>query len=503
MSIQNKSTEILNWFSALSQDKKIPKDVISECLEGAIKKALSKKYPDSIDNISVNMDKTSGDISLSINLEVVDCITNPSTQIEHRKASLRNKDVKVGDIITKGIPFNFNIFEINVIRDELMKSIRKLETAQQYELYKNRQGELIMCTVQKVDQDGLLVKIGSEVQGSIKKEHLCKTDRFNIGDTFLAVIEKVIKTPQESYIVLSRASENFVKALFIDGVPEIKEGYVEIMSIARDAGHKTKIAVFADDIKLDPVGACIGPKGSRINEIRSKLSEEKIDIIKYDDNIENFARNIFANSESQSVQYNTDTGILEVVVPDEKKSLCIGRGGQNVRLASQLLNCDLNILSVSEKQDFIKSNFNNTVTTLVNSLDIDESVAQLLAGTGYISVKQIANATIQDLAAIEFFNEEVAKAVHARAEEVYKLKQEDLKNQVIKLGVDPELINSRILAEEHILPLAKSGIKSFEDFSEITVEEMQEILGQNNISKRFCRRIINFAIEKLQQQESQ
>jgi N utilization substance protein A len=501
MSIQNKSTEILNWFTTLSQDKKISKDVISKCLEDAIKKALSKKYPDSVEKIGVDMDKTSGEMSLYINLDVVETISNPHTEIEYSKASLRNKDIKVGDVLKKTIPFNFSFFEINVIRDELTKSIRKIETAQQYELYKNRQGELIMCTVQKVDQDGLLVKIGSEVQGAIKKEHLCKTDRFNIGDTFLAVIEKVIKNPQESYIVLSRASENFVKALFIDGVPEIKEGYVEIMSIARDPGHKTKIAVFSDDIKLDPVGACIGPKGSRINEIRAKLTEEKIDIIKYDENIESFARNIFANSEVQGVQYNGDTGILEVVVLDDKKSLCIGRGGQNVRLASQLLNCDLNILSVSEKQDFIKTHFHNTVANLVSSLDIDESVAQLLAGTGYISVKQIANATTKELSGIEFFNEEVAKAVHARAEEVFKLKQEELRSEIIKLGVDPELIKSGILVEDHILPLAKAGIKSFEDFSEITVEEMQELLGQNNISKRFCRRIINFAIEKLQEKE--
>ena len=307
------------------------------------------------------------------------------------------------------------------------------------------------------------------------------------------MIEKFKKSATESYIMLSRTSENFIKALFKETVPELQDGVIEIVRIAREPGEKTKIAVYCEDRKIDPVGACIGPRGSRIQEILTKVNGERIDVVKFDEDVNQFARNIFSSAEPKSALYNPDTGILEMVVDDDKKSLCIGRGGQNVRLASALLNCDLDVLSVTEKQDSMKEKFEDTTKKLVQDLDIDESIAQLLVGTGFFSTKDIAKSDVKILSGIQFFNEEIAQAVYERATEVYDKEYNFITTELVRLGIEKRLIDTEILTPEIFLLLARVGVKSFEDFKEISVDEMQDIIGKRNISKRFCRKIIKYA----------
>src|SRR3954453_21313774 len=409
--------ELLQVADAVAREKSIDRDEVLIAMEQAIQKAGRSKYGHEHD-IRAAIDRKTGEIKLTRVQEVVDeIVENEATQIPLKAAVRRNPELKVGDFIIDDLPpIDFGRIAAQTAKQVIVQKVRESERKRQFEEFKDRKGEIINGLVKRVEFGNITVDLGRG-EAMLRRDELLPRETFRNGDRVRALILDVREEPRGPQIFLSRTHPDFMAKLFAQEVPEIYDGIVEIRAVARDPGSRAKIAVVSNDSSIDPVGACVGMRGSRVQAVVGELQGEKIDIIPWSPDVATFIVNALQPAEVAKVVLDEDAERIEVVVPDDQLSLAIGRRGQNVRLASQLTGWDIDILTEAEESERRQKEFQSRTTIFMEALDVDEVVGQLLASEGFRTVEELAYVDLAELASIEGFDEETATEIQSRAQD--------------------------------------------------------------------------------------
>src|SRR5271168_3654410 len=407
--------ELLLVADAVAREKSIEREEVLEAMEQAIQKAGRAKYGHEKD-IRATIDRKTGDVRLSRWTEAVETVENEETQIPVHIARKFKPGINVGEFIVDPLPpIDFGRIAAQTAKQVIVQRVREYERKKQYDEFKDRVGEIINGVVKRTEYGNLMVEIG-RAEALLRRDELIPRESFRNGDRVRAYIYDVREEPRGPQIFLSRTHPGFLAKLFAQEVPEIYDGIIEIKAVSRDPGSRAKMAVISRDSSIDPVGACVGMRGSRVQAVVAELQGEKIDIIPWSPNVATFVVNALAPAEVAKVVIDEEAGRVEVVVPDEQLSLAIGRRGQNVRLASQLTRWDIDILTEAEESERRQEEFAERTQTFMDSLDVDETVAQLLASEGFRTVDEIAYVEPRELASIEGFDTDTAAEIQARAQ---------------------------------------------------------------------------------------
>src|ERR1700747_2094230 len=407
--------ELLQVADTVARDKGIDRDEVLEAMEQAIQKAGRSKYGQGYD-IRAEIDRSNGEIRLLRFREVSDVIENEATQIPLADAQRLNPEAEIGDFITDPLPpIDFGRIAAQTAKQVIVQKVRDAERQRQFLEFKDRVGEIVNGLVKRVEFGNVVVDLG-RAEAMLRRDELLPRESFRQGERVRSFVYDVRQEPRGPQIFLSRTHPQFMAKLFAQEVPEVYDGIIEIKAVARDPGSRAKIAVISRDSGIDPVGACVGMRGSRVQAVVGELQGEKIDLIPWSPDIATFVVNALAPAEVAKVVIDEDRERIEVVVPEEQLSLELGRRGQNVRLASQLTGWDIDILTEQEESERRQAEFENRTNTFMTALDVDETVAQLLASEGFRSVEEIAYVDIDDLASIEGFDAETAGEIQSRAQ---------------------------------------------------------------------------------------
>src|SRR6202041_2049054 len=406
---------------AVARGKSIDRTIVLASMEDAMQKAARSRYGQETE-VRAEINPKTGEIRFSRLLLVVDEVENEATQMTLTEAQKKNPSAQIGDWIAESLPpFDYGRIPAQASKQVILQKIREAERDKQYDVYKDRIGEIINGQVKRVEYGNVVVDLGGAGAGEavVRRDELVPREMFRPGDRIRAYVYDVRREARGPQIFLSRTHPQFTAKLFMQEVPEIYDGIVEIKSVARDPGSRAKIAVVSNDSSIDPVGACVGMRGSRVQAVVNELQGEKIDIIPWSPDIATFVVNALAPAEVSKVVIDEDRERIEVVVPDTNNqlSLAIGRRGQNVRLASQLTGWDIDILTESEESERRQADFENSTRVFMEALNVDEVVGQLLASEGFTSVEELALVDSKELAGIEGFDEETANELQSRARE--------------------------------------------------------------------------------------
>src|SRR5512143_2952242 len=408
--------ELLQIADAVAREKSIDRQVVIMAMEDAIQKAAKSRYG-SENEIKAEVDPKTGEIRLARHLEVVETVTMEATQISLEEARRRNPAAQVGDFIAEPLPpLDFGRVAAQNAKQVIVQKVREAERERQYDEYKDRVGEIVNGIVKRVEYGNVVVDLG-RAEAIVRRDETLPRETFRPGDRIRAYVYDVRREQRGPQIFLTRTHPEFMSRLFGQEVPEIYDGVVEVVSVARDPGSRAKIAVRSKDGSIDPVGACVGMRGSRVQAVVNELLGEKIDIIQWSPDVATFVVNALAPAEVSKVVLDEEAERIEVVVPDQQLSLAIGRRGQNVRLASQLTGWDIDILTEQEESERRQKEFQERSQLFIDALDLDEVVGQLLASEGFASVEEIAFVELDDLASIEGFDDETAVELQQRAHE--------------------------------------------------------------------------------------
>ncbi len=457
----------------VAQEKNIDQDSVFSAMEQALEKSARVKYGQEID-IRVSIDRSTGDINLNSYLEVVDMIDEElqSRQILIEDAKKIKTDIKIGEFIIKQLPpIELGRVAAQNAKGVIIQKVREADKSNQYEEYKDKVGEIAVGIVKRVEFGNLIIDLGKS-EAIIKREELIPRETFKNGDRVRAYIYEVKNDLKGYQVFLSRTHPNFLSKLFFQEVPEIYEGVITVKSVARDPGSRAKISVFTEDSTIDPVGACVGMRGSRVQAVVNELQGEKIDIVTWSDNQATFLANALAPAEVSKIFLYEEKSKVEVVIPDDQLSLAIGRKGQNVKLASNLTNLEIDILTEEEESERRQQEFKEKSQQISEVLDVEDVIAQLLVTDGYTTVDSIASETIENIEKIEGFDSDLAKEILERSKNYLK-DQDDANQKIINEKIKDEAlknldgINSHILAE-----LAKSNILTLNDFADLATFEL-------------------------------
>src|SRR5689334_22075281 len=406
--------ELLQVADTVARDKGIDKDEVLEAMEQAIQKAGRSKYGQEYD-IRAEIDRRSGEIRLLRFREVADPIENEATQISLAEAKRLNPDAELGDFITDPLPpIDFGRIAAQTAKQVIVQKVRDAERQRQYNEYKDRVGEIVNGLAKRVEFGNVIVDLG-RAEAILRRDELLPRESFRQGERVRAYIYDVRQEPRGPQIFLSRTHPQFMAKLFAQEVPEIYDGIIEIRAVARDPGSRAKIAVISNDSGIDPVGACVGMRGSRVQAVVGELQGEKIYIIPWSPDPATFVVNALAPAEVAKVVMDEEQRRIEVVVPDDQLSLAIGRRGQNVRLASQLTGWDIDIMTEAEESERRTEEFRTRSQLFIEALDVDDVIAHLLVTEGFTTVEEIAYVAVDELAEIEGFDEDTANEIQTRA----------------------------------------------------------------------------------------
>jgi N utilization substance protein A len=456
--------ELLQIAESVAREKSIDRAIVIAAMEDAIQKAAKSRYG-SENEIRAEIDNDTGEIQLTRLLEVVDAVTMEATQISLKEARKRNKAAELSDFIAEDLPpLDFGRVAAQNAKQVIVQKVREAERERQFEEYKDRIGEVINGIVKRVEYGNIIVDLGRG-EAIVRRDEALPRENFRYGDRIRALIYDVRREQRGPQIFLSRTRSEFMAKLFSQEVPEIYDSIVEIKSVARDPGSRAKIAVLSNDSAIDPVGACVGMRGSRVQAVVNELQGEKIDIIQWSPDAATFIVNGLAPAEVVKVVLDEDAERIEVVVPDTQLSLAIGRRGQNVRLASQLTGWDIDILTEAEESERRQSEFAERYKMFMETLDVDEVIAQLLASEGFTSVEEAAFVEISEIANIEGFDEETAQEIQTRAREYLDRREKELNDKRQKLGVDDDVLELDGMTLEMLVTLGENEIKTMEDFA--------------------------------------
>jgi N utilization substance protein A len=463
--------ELLQIADAVAREKTIDRRIVINAMEDAIQKAAKSRYGAEND-IRCEIDPKTGETKLTRVLTVVEVVENDSTEITVADAKRRNPEAKVGDLIAETLPpLEFGRVAAQNAKQVIVQKVREAERERQHNEYKDRVGEIANGTVKRVEYGNVIVDLG-RAEGIIRRDEMIPRENVKLGDRVRAYIYDVRREQRGPQIFLSRAKPEFMSKLFAQEVPEIYDGIVTIKSVARDPGSRAKIAVISRDSSIDPVGACVGMRGQRVQAVVAELQGEKVDIIQWKQDAAEFIVNALAPAEVSKVVLDEDSNRIEVVVPEGQLSLAIGRRGQNVRLASQLTGWDIDILTEQEESERRQKEFTERSTLFMEALDVDEVIAQLLATEGFESVEEVAFVDTAEIAHIEGFDEETAGEIQARAREFLE-KQEAARDARRKeLGVSDDLNKVAGMTTAMMVALGEAGIKSLDDFADCATDDL-------------------------------
>src|SRR5499425_854049 len=464
MAISANRLELLQIADAVAREKSIDKQVVISAMEEAIQKAAKSRYGQE-NEIKAEIDPKTGETRLHRLRLVVEKVENESTEITLDEAQIRNPAAQTGDLIAEPLPpIDFGRIAAQAAKQVIFQKVRDAEREKQHEEYKDRIGEIVHGTVKRVEYGNVVVDLGRG-EAFVRRDELQPRETFRTGDRIRAYIYDVRREARGPQIFLSRTHPQFMAKLFAQEVPEIYDGIVEVKAVARDPGSRAKIAVISRDSSVDPVGACVGMRGSRVQAVVNELQGEKIDIIPWSQDIPTFVVNALAPAEVAKVVLDEDRERIEVVVPDQQLSLAIGRRGQNVRLASQLTGWDIDILTEQEESERRQAEFQNRTKTFIEALNVDEVVAQLLASEGFNSVEELALVDEKELAGIEGFDEETASELQNRAREYLSKIEAELDTKRKELGVDDAMKDVPGITIKIMVALGENGVKTIEDLA--------------------------------------
>ena len=464
--------ERLQIAEAVAREKSIDRSVVLKAMEEAIQKAAKARYGTDLE-IAVEIDPKTGEDHIYRLMLVVDAVENPATQISLADAQKRNPAAAVGDqIIAETLPpIIFGRIAAQNAKQVIVQKVRDAERDRMYEEYKDRIGEIVHGAVKRVEYGNVIVDLGRG-EGIIRRDESLPRETFRPGDRVRAYVYDVRREQRGPQIFLSRTHPEFMARLFGQEVPEIYDGVVEVVAVARDPGSRAKIAVRSKDGSIDPVGACVGMRGSRVQAVVNELQGEKIDIIQWTPDVASFVVNALAPAEVSKVVLDEEAERIEVVVPDEQLSLAIGRRGQNVRLASQLTGWDIDIMTEAEESERRQKEFAARTELFVSALDVDETLAQLLASEGFATVEEVAYVELREIASIEGLDEQTAEELQNRAREFLDRQAAELDARRIELGVLDELKEIEGLTPAMLVALGEAGMKSVEDLAGCATDEL-------------------------------
>ena len=463
--------ELLQIADAVARDKSIDKNIVISAMEDAIQKAAKTRYG-SENEIRAEIDPKTGQTNLARLLEVVEVVENKATEIDLKQARKKNKEAEIGDFISEELPpIEFGRIAAQSAKQVIFQKVRDAERDRQYDEFKDKIDEVISGIVKRVEYGNVIVDLGRN-EAIIRRDELLPRESFRSGDRVLAYIQDVRREPRGPQIFLSRTSNNFMAKLFMQEVPEIYDGIVEIISVARDPGSRAKIAVHTSDNSIDPVGACVGMRGSRVQSVVNELQGEKIDIVKWSPDVATFVISSLAPAEATKVVLDEEIERIEVVVPDDHLSLAIGRRGQNVRLASQLTKWDIDILTEAEESERRQNEFNEKSEIFIQALDVDEVIAQLLVSEGFLSIEDLVFVETSEISSIEGFDDDTAVEIQSRAKTFIEEEGEKQDAKRKELGVQDDLAQIDGMTTNMLVALGENDIKTLDDFAGCSTDEL-------------------------------
>jgi transcription termination/antitermination protein NusA len=481
--------ELLLVADAVAREKSIDREEVLEAMEQAIQKAGRAKYGHEKD-IRATIDRKTGDVRLSRWTEVVEAVENEETQIPVHIAQKFRPDLKVGEHIVDPLPpIDFGRIAAQTAKQVIVQRVREYERKRQFDEFKDRVGEVVNGTVKRTEYGNLMVEIG-RAEALLRRDELIPRESFRNGDRVRAYIYDVREEMRGPQIFLSRTHPGFLAKLFAQEVPEIYDGIIEIKAVSRDPGSRAKMAVVSRDASIDPVGACVGMRGSRVQAVVQELQGEKIDIIPWSPQAATFVVNALAPAEVTKVVMDEDAGRVEVVVPDDQLSLAIGRRGQNVRLASQLTRWDIDILTEAEESERRQDEFRRRTGLFVEALDVDDVIAGLLVTEGFNSIEELAFTPLEEVGSIEGFDDSIAEELIRRAEQFLLKRDGELTEKRIELGVSEEIASIEVLTPAMLVALGEKGVKTLDDLADLASDELVEIVGETNMDEATANDVI-------------
>ena len=469
--ISANKTELLSIADAVAREKSIEREIVLEAMEEAIQRAARARYGAENDIIA-KIDPKTGDTRLWRVVEVVEAPEDPFKQISVIDAQSRKPGAEIGDVIADNLPpIEFGRIAAQTAKQVIVQKVRDAERARQYDEFSGRMGEIITGVVKRAEFGHVVVDLG-RAEAVIRRDQQIPRETLRLGDRVRALILNVRRENRGPQIFLSRAHPEYMKKLFAQEVPEIYDGVIEIKACARDPGSRAKIAVISNDGSIDPVGACVGMKGSRVQAVVQELQGEKIDIIPWSPDPATFIVNALQPAQVAKVVLDEEDGRIEVVVPDDQLSLAIGRRGQNVRLASQLTGWTIDILTEAEESERRQKEFQERSEMFMTELDVDETLAQLLVAEGFSEINEIALVEIGELAEIEGFDEDLAEELQNRAQEALERREIKAREERTAMGVEDALAEIEGLNEQMLVVLGKAGVKTLDDLGDLATDEL-------------------------------
>ena len=481
--------ELLLVADAVAREKNIDRDEVIEAMEQAIQKAGRAKYGHEKD-IRATIDRKTGDVRLSRWTEAVETMENEETQIPVHIARKFKPEINVGEFIVDPLPpIDFGRIAAQTAKQVIVQRVREYERKKQYDEFKDRVGEIINGVVKRTEYGNLMVELG-RAEALLRRDELIQRESFRNGDRVRAYIYDVREEQRGPQIFLSRTHPGFLAKLFAQEVPEIYDGIIEIKAVARDPGSRAKMAVISRDSSIDPVGACVGMRGSRVQAVVAELQGEKIDIIPWSPNPATFVVNALAPAEVSKVVMDEEAGRVEVVVPDDQLSLAIGRRGQNVRLGSQLTRWDIDILTEAEESERRQEEYRRRTGLFVDALDVDDMIAGLLVTEGFNSVEELAFTPPDEVADIEGFDENIAAELIRRAEAWIARRDTELNDRRVELGVTDEIAAFETLTPAMLVALGEKEVKTLDDLADLASDELIEIVGAEAMDEDTANAVI-------------
>ena len=489
--------ELLQVADTVAREKNIDREIVIEAMEEAIQKAGRSKYGHDHD-IRAKIDAKSGEITLKRYRTVVPDdaeIENEVAELTETQAQRVKKGLKAGDEIVDDLPpLDFGRIAAQTAKQVIMQKVREAERARQYGEFKDRVGEIVNGVVKRVEYGNVTVDIQQgRAEALLRRDEALPRENLKNGDRVRAIIYEVREEQRGPQIFLSRSHPEFMAKLFAQEVPEIYDGVIEIKGVARDPGSRAKITVTSNESSIDPVGSCVGMRGSRVQAVVNELGGEKIDIIPWTEDTATFVINALQPAQVVKVVMDEEKNRMDVVVPEDQLSLAIGRRGQNVRLASMLSGWDIDIMTEEEESARRAEEFETRSTLFIDALDIDDVIAHLLVAEGFTSLEEIAETPIEELNQIEGFEEEVSIELQNRAVTWLEAQAAELKEKQDALGLQEDLVTLEGLTPTQILKLGEAGIKTRDDLADLAADELVEIFGEESITMREANDVIMLA----------
>jgi transcription termination/antitermination protein NusA len=476
-----RNKEILLVADAVSHEKGVDREVIFQAIELALASAAKKRFEEESD-ITVTINRKTGDYVTERRWQVVadDVVATLGTEFTTEEALEKDPNLKIGDVYVEVIEnAEFGRIAAQTAKQVIVQKVREAERAQIVDQYRSRVGELISGTVKKVTRDNIIVDLGNNAEGLLPRDQLVGREIFRMNDRVRAILLEIRTENRGPQLYLSRACPQMLLELFKIEVPEIAEEVIELRGAARDTGSRAKIAVYTNDGRLDPVGACVGMRGSRVQAVSNELAGERVDIILWNENPAQFVINAMAPAEIESIVIDEDTNCMDVAVAEENLAQAIGRGGQNVRLASQLTGWEINVMSVDAWNAKQQSETGGVIDIFVAALDIDPEVAEVLVEEGFTTLEEVAYVPLEEFLAIDGFDEDVAEELRRRAKDALLTRALAEEEKLDKSEPAADLLEMDGMDRALAFVLASRGVVSMEDLAEQSIDELMEIDGMS------------------------